>query len=176
MALATDAVRLLADRPELLAAVAVLARLALAWQRQVSWYEYRTLHGLKRLVFPRLEQLYPGNLFVNAKGGRDDAEFVMTVDRSVRELVRQMQSGNGSLHLLNALKRRPSEFGDPLSRAHVVWTHSDGEQTEAYLFANADGTVDVYAHHETSVTDPLGHLQDEQVDGDPDGVVRRVLE
>jgi len=71
MALATDVTRLLADRPDLLAAVAVLARLALAWQRQVTWYEYRTLHGLKRLVFPRLERLYPGNLFVNAKGGRD---------------------------------------------------------------------------------------------------------
>jgi hypothetical protein len=48
-------------------------------------------------------------------------------------------------------------------------------QTEAFLFANDDGTTDVYAHHEVSVTDPDGHLEARQRNGDPRGVVRDAL-
>jgi len=171
---ATSIVDLLAEYPELAVALGLLLRAGLAWQSELSWYEYRTLHGLKRVAFPTLERLVPGNLFVNTKGGRDDAEYLTTVDASIRETVRDLRSNGGTLHLISSLKRRPPEHGDPLTRAHVVWTDG-GEQTEAYCFANADGTTELYAHAEASVTDPVGHLTGPQTDGDPDGVVAAAL-
>jgi len=168
----------LTDHPELAVALGLLLRGLLAWQRELSWYEYRTLHGVKRLLFPTLERMAPGGFtsFVNAKGGRDDAEFLETRRATIRGTVRTLRQAGGSLHLLNSVKRRPSEHGDPLSRAHVVWTHDDAKQTECFIFSNTDGTVDVYSHHEDSVTDPVGHLTDKQTDGDPRGVVREALD
>lgn len=169
------AVDVLRDTPELALALGILLRVALAWQRGVSWYEYRTLHGLRRLVFPALQQHLPIAPFVRRKGGRDDPEFVTTRDAGVRKTVRRLRAGGGTLHLISSLKRRPAEYGDPFSRAHLVWTHANGRQTEAYLFANDDGTTDVYAHVETSVSDPEGHLSDTQTDGDARNVVEIAL-
>jgi hypothetical protein len=56
-----------------------------------------------------------------------------------------------------------------------VFYHDDGKQTEAYIFANSDGSSDVYVHVETATTDPDGHLTDEQLDGDVRGRVRAAL-
>lgn len=173
--LATPVVDTLTEYPELAAVLGVVLRGVLAWQRELSWYEYRTLHGLKRLLFPVLQASTPFDSFVNTKGGRDDAEFLTTHPESVRATVRQLRRHGGSVHLVSSVKRRPAEHGDPLTRAHVVWTHSDGRQTEAYLFANDDGTTDVYAHAENSATDPVAHLTRGQHDGDPRGVVRAAL-
>lgn len=172
---ASSIVDLLVESPELAVALGLLLRAGLAWQKELSWYEYRTLHGLKRVAFPTLEALMPGNLFVNAKGGRDDAEFLTTVDASIRETVRDLRADGGSLHLISSIKRRPTGNGDTLTRAHVVWTDG-GDQTEAYLFANDDGTTDLYAHVEASVTDPVGHLTGPQTDGDPDDIVSDAIE
>jgi hypothetical protein len=175
--LSTIAVELLADHPELVALVAIAARLARAWQRGLSWPEYRVAHRLKRGVFPIVHRLAPGRiLLVSEKGGRDDDEFLRTVDTPVREVVSQLRAAGGSPHLLNSLKRRPDTHGDPLSAAHVVWTHANGMQTECYLFTNADGSTDVYVHYETSVDDPLGHLTDPQRDGDVRAVVEAGLD
>jgi len=156
---------------------AIVVRAALAWQRQLTWPEYRTLHGIKRLIFPVLSERQPFGYghWVHEKGGRDDAEYVATIDDSLRSVVRRLQAGGGSLHLINSIKRRPTEHGDPLSAAHVVWVHGE-TQTEAYLFVNADGSIDVYAHHEVAVTDPEGHLTEQQDDGDPEGVVTGALD
>jgi len=167
---------LLASNPELLALVAVVARAALAWQRGLSWSEYRTAHGIKRWVFPVLQRRVPVLSWVNEKGGRDDAEFLGTHDADVRAVAGQLTSAGGHLHLVNSVKRRPATHGDPLSAAHVVFRHTDGTQTEAYLFANADGTTDVYAHFEPDPTRPLAHLGgDQQSDGDVRGVVTDAL-
>lgn len=167
------AAELLSKNSDLAVLVGLLARLGLLWQRGLSWYEYRTLHGIKRRLAPVV-----GNGFVltlASKGGRDDAEFIQTRDASVREVVSKLRSSGGSLHLFASVKQRPDTHGDPLSRAHVVWTYPGVTQTEAYLFANDDGTTDVYAHRETSVTDAVGHLTDKQTDGDPGGVVGDAL-
>lgn len=173
---ATIGVELLSDNPALLALVAVLARLARAHQRGLTWLEYRALHGLKRGVFPPVDSTLDGRaLLVSEKGGRDDDEFLATADESLWAVAARLRRGGGSPHLLNSLKRRPDEYGDRLSGAHLVWTHDSGEQTEAYLFANADGSTDVYAHFETSVDEPLAHLTDAQHDGDPREVVREAL-
>jgi hypothetical protein len=167
----------LAEWPLLAAALAVVLRAALAYQRGLTWPEYRTCHALKRATFPALDRREPLGYawFVTDKGGRDDAEYLTTRPGGVRATVDRLRAGGGSLHLINAVKRRPATNGDPYSAAHVVWTHADGTQTEAYLFRNDDGTTDVYAHHEEGVTDPDGHLTGPQTDGDPRGVVRGAL-
>jgi len=108
-------------------------------------------------------------------------EYVATLDQSVAQVVRTLRSGGGSLHLISSVKRRPDTHGDPLSVAHCLWMHADddgdgnAEQTEAYLFRNDDGSVDVYAHYEASVLNPEAHLTDPQTDGDPEGVVTAAL-
>jgi len=165
----------LVDNPWSVLLVALVMRAGLAYQRQLTWYEYRTLHGVRRMLFPVLARVLPYDSFVNPKGGRDDAEYLDTRPESVRAVAKQLQSHNGSLHLLSSIKRRPAEHGDPLTRAHVVWTHADGNQTEAYLFANDDGTTDVYAHFEASVRRPIEHLTGGQTDGDARGVVKAAL-
>lgn len=168
-------IQFLTENPELALVLGLLLRGVLAWQRELSWYEYRTLHGLKRLAFPALQRVVPLYPLVTEKGGRDDAEYLSTEEDTVRAVVRRLRAGGGSLHLVSALKRRPAANGDPLTRAHLVWT-GGGKQTEAYLFQNDDGTVDVYAHREDSVTDPAEHLDgSNQEDGDPEGVVAKAL-
>lgn len=167
------AVELLHEYPELVVLVGVAARLARAWQSQLTWSEYRALHRLKRGVLPLVYRFAPAKiLVVSEKGGRDDAEYVATLDASVKKVVSDLKRAGGSLHLINALKRRPDTHGDPLSAAHVMWTiPGAGDQVEAYLFRNADGTVDLYAHTEASVDRPLQHLTGEQIDGDDYGVL-----
>jgi len=161
--------------PILLALLALVIRAGLAWQRSLTWPEYRTLHGVKRLAFPRLDARLPGVNLVNEKGYVDDGEYLDTVPGSVRSVVKQLTAAGGSLHLINSIKRRSTPNGPQLSAAHVVWTHDDGNQTEVYLFGAVDGGTDVYAHHEESVTNPDGHLTNFQTDGDPRGVVTAAL-
>ena len=177
------AVELLREYPALLAAVSVVAYVARAWQAELTWSEYRTLHRLKRGVFPLADRLVGARipvlrwvipsaiLLVSTKRGRDDPEFLTTIDAPYRDVVATLRRGGGSLHLLNALKLRPDAHGDPVTVAHVVFTHSDGTQTEAYLWANADGSTDVSAHHEPSTDAPLRHLTGSQSNGDVRGVV-----
>jgi len=169
----TTVVELLTEHPQLVVVVAILARLGRAWQSSLSWPEYRAVHRFKRGVFPLVSRI-AGNriLLVSDKGGRDDAEYQATVDASVRDTVASLRGAGASLHLINSLKRRPDTHGDPLTAAHVVWfVDETGEQVEAYLFRNSDGTTDVYVHTETAVDDPLGHLTDAQTDGDAHGVL-----
>ena len=172
MLLSTLAVDLLTEYPELLVAVTIAARLARAWQSSLTWPEYRAAHRFKRGVFPLLDHVAPGRiLLVSEKGGRDDGEYLTTIDDSPREVARTLRKSGGSPHLLNSLKRRPAGEGDRLTVAHLVWTHTDDTQTEAYLFRNDDGSTDVYAHHETSTDYPLRHLTETQTNGDVRDVV-----
>jgi len=170
-----DVVSILADNPWLVVVLGILLRAGLAYQRSLTWPEYRTAHGIKRWVFPILQRTAPVLSWVNEKGGRDDPEFVVTTADGVRRTTKRLTAAGGSLHLISSVKRRPDTHGDPLSRAHVVWTLHDGQQVEAYLFSNDNGTTDVYVHEETSVDDPVGHLTDPQEDGDTRGIVTRAL-
>lgn len=57
-----------------------------------------------------------------------------------------------------------------------VYDPKDTEwQHHVYLFESPDGGCDVYAHRETSVRYPYGHLDDAQEHGDPNGRVRGIL-
>ena len=163
----TVAVELLTENPGLVAVVAVVVRALRAYQKELTWSEYRVVHQFKRVVLPIIKDVTRGRVFVvSEKGGRDDAEYITTADAEYRDVVRSLRKANGTLHLINSIKRRPDTHGDQLSVAHLVWSHADGQQTEVYLFSNSDGSTDIYAHVETGVSDPLGHLTNEQYDGD----------
>lgn len=166
-------VGVLSENPELAIVLGLALRAVRAWQTELTWYEYRTLHGVKRLVLPALNS--PALSTVSRKGNRGDPAFLTTYKGTVRATVTQLREGGGSLHLINTIKVRPGANGDPVSRAHLVWTHADGRQTEAFLFKNDDGTTDVYVHVETSVSDPTGHLTDTVDAGDGRKVVSDAL-
>lgn len=162
--------------PVVLAVVTLAVAAVVVWQRTLKWPEYRRLHALKLRYAPLVDR--HTSLFVlSRKGYRDDPEYLGTREASVRAVWRRLVDAGGSPHLLNSIKERPLPDGTrQLSAAHVVWNHSgEGEQTEAYLFDNGDGTTDVYCHAETWTLDPEGHLSDPQTDGDPKGVVRMAL-
>ena len=164
--------------PELLADPVPLAALTLAiaaavhLQRGLTWTEYRELHRLKRRAFPVADRVWPH--FVHEKGGRDDAEYLTTRSQSPKAVWKQLVAEGGSPHLVASVKRREIDGDVQYSVGHVVWMHGT-EQTEAFLFANPDGTTDVYAHVETKTTDPEGHLTDGQTNGDARGVVADAL-
>lgn len=171
----------MAPVPEALSDPVVLALVTLAvaavvhYQRGLTWAEYRRLHALKRRYAPLVAR--HTSLFVlSRKGYREDREYIATVDGPVRRVWRVLCDAGGSPHLVNSVKVRPlPDETTQLSAAHVVFRHDDGDQTEAYVFDNGDGTVDVYAHHEPGVTDVVDHLAGPQHDGDPAGVVRMAL-
>jgi hypothetical protein len=171
MAPLPDIVTVLQDNPEAIALLTVVVRAVMVYQRQATWSEYRAIHRFKRGVFPLVYSVTRGALhLVNDKGGRDDAEFVATTDATVREVVKAFKADGASLHLLNSIKRRPDEHGDPLSAAHLIYTVGD-DQVEVYLFRNSDGSTDLYAHTEASVEDPMAHLTERQRDGDRHDVI-----
>jgi len=152
------------------AVLAVVVAVVLV-QRTLGWGAYRRIHRLKLRVLPLVDRYT--SLFVISNKAMPDAddEYIMTVDMTVRDTFEALTAAGGSPHLLNSIKRLPD---GTYSAAHVVWIHDDNSQTEAYLFDAGDSTH-VYAHHETSVLDPEGHLSDPQRDGDPRGVVADAL-
>ena len=155
------------DQPLAYALLVVAVYAALRYQATLTWTEYRPLHAAKVRLAPVANAVWSG--VVNEKGGRDDAEFVGTTDRSVPDTFRYLTERGFRPHLVNSVKRRtgPKAYAPQYSAAHLVAIHSDGRQTEAYLFRADDEHTDVYAHVETAVTDPHGHIEaTEQVDGD----------
>jgi hypothetical protein len=166
------------DDPTLYAVLVLVITAVVLYQRTLSWPEYRRLHGIKRRVLPIVDR-YTSLFVVSRKGGHDDAEYIDSVLGNARVVFNDLVEAGGSPHLINSLKVRANpETGErQYSDAHIVWTHDDdGTQTEAYLFQLNETYVDVYAHHEAGVRDAKAHLEGEQRDGDPRGVVRRALE
>ena len=160
---------LILDDPVYAAIVVLAVRAILAYQRGLTYTEYRAIHRLKRRWFPLL-----GPPFIHEKGGTEDAEYLTTVDMGPRALMARLTAGDGSPHLVNSVKVRTTDGA--VSRVHVVWRVGGGMQVEAYAFENPDGTMDVYAHLEPSVLRLRAHLDgSKQVDGDPRGVVSAAL-
>jgi len=160
------------DNPELLGVLSLLIALAVNYQRNLSWTEYRTIHSLKRGVLPLIDK-HTGIFVVSRKGGRDDGEYVGTVDKPLRATFKGLVNDGFSPHIINSIKQRPHPDDGQVqySGAHLIKFHDDGYQSEVYLFSMG-GQTDLYMHVERSVTDPKGHLMDtNQQDGD----VRDVL-
>lgn len=171
----------LLSNPLVLLVVSIIVAIAVAYQRSLSWPEYLAAHRLKtlfaRLLSPTTERRFDRPL-LNEKGlPEGDREFLRHVDANVEAVGRYLYGAADSPHLVATTKRRPARTEPDAfqySHSQFVWFHDDGSQTEAYLFRAGDGT-DVYAHHETSVTDPAGHVTDGQTNGDPTGVVANAL-
>ncbi len=161
--------------PLVFAALTVAIMVVVLWQRTLTWEEYSRFHALKLRVLPLVNK-HTTLFVVSRKGGREDAEYLGTDDRSVKDVFAELRSAGFSPHLVNALKVRPhpTGSGNQYTAAHLVYTHSDGTQTEAYLFDAPDGT-DLYGHHEPGVVNADKHLDGPQTDGDPRGVVTPVL-
>jgi hypothetical protein len=161
-------VETLQDHAVLAAVAALVLRAILAWQSDLSYYEYRTLHGLKPLAARLLGRDTIGPIsIVNRKGGRDDPEFLTDLADAPRDVVRDLRQRGFALHLLASAKARP----DGPAVAQLSYQHDDDTQTEVYLFRADDGGTAVYSHHETSAG-TLRHLTDtDQTPGDPRGVV-----
>lgn len=170
--------------PVAIALVTLAVAAVVHYQRGLTWSEYRQIHRAKVRLFPHLQRVAPGGFdsFINAKGYRDDGEYLVTRNQSVRAVFKQLVAEGGSPHVVCSIKRRTWPDGaTQYSAAHVVWMHADGSQTEAYLFGPVEKgpvgtpTTDIYCHHETAATDVDGHLSDPQTNGDPRGVVRDAL-
>lgn len=164
---------LLGVRTALIISLVSLAAIALIYyQRTLSWTEYRTLHRLKRRLLPPLNLFWPHA--VHDKGRVEDDEFIESWPVALRSAFTTLRDLGLEPNLASSLKRRPiapDSSETELSDLSMVLYHDDGTQTEVYVFANGDGSVDVYSHHETATTDPEGHLNDEQQDADPRGVL-----
>jgi len=183
------------SNPVAYAALVVAILAVVAWQATIGFGTAWRMNRAKQLLFPvadrfrrplvrhvrRVSPTAAGVLngaiphLIHEKGRSTDAEYLETWAARPGTAFDRLRAAGFVPNLASSLKRRPGSHGDDppmqLSVLSMVYYHNDGTQTEVYLFDNPDGTLDVYGHNETSVTDPRGHLSDEQRDGDPRGVL-----
>lgn len=150
--------------PLLVAVLIGVLILAVHFQRGLTYTEYRIVHLLKARLSSVFEQKVRkrfGLSIINDKRYRDDDEFIRTIDKSPREVFKRIRSEkNASPHLIAATKRRHFAGGSELTHSQLVtFDHEAGRQTEWYLFANGDGTTDLYGHNEVSIFDPENHIE-----------------
>lgn len=100
-------------------------------------------------------------------------EFVTTVDATPREVSQKLEAYGFDKHLIAGSKRRQTKDGKQWAHTQWAYQHKDTQQTEVFIFPNGDNTTDIYAHVETSVYDPEGHLEDYQELGDTRGAFRK---
>jgi len=163
--------------PALLVALTAVILALAQWQRTLTYREYRLAHTVKLVLFNALDDWASrrGRPLVRTKGYREDAEFVQTLHQPPRSVYQQL-AGAFDPHLIATAKARTTPDGRQWSHSQLVTYHDDGKQTEVFLFDNGDGSTDLYAHFEGSVSDPAAHLTDPQRDGDVRGVLNEVLD
>mgnify|MGYP006866529151 CR=1 FL=1 len=174
----TDIPDLIFSEPWAVAVLTAIVLLVLAWQRTLSYTEYRIANDAKYALFSLLDGWASkrGRPLIREKGwAESSAEFVTTVDGDVRSVFATLRAAGFSPHLLATTKvRRTTDGREIPADAQLVFIHGNGQQTEAYLFGHQQG-VDVYSHTEAAVYDPRGHVTDAQQAGDPRDVVRDAL-
>lgn len=162
------------QNPEYIAVVTVLVFLVFSYQHSLSYREYIYANSVKGVIF-RLADPYfrkRGRPLLREKGTKEVSdEYVTSVDKSLRGVYSAFRENGFTPHLIATTKISDGQLAD----VQMVFVHEDGKQTEVILF-NRGGTIDVYAHVETAVFDPDGHLTDGQQSGDPRGVVMRALD
>jgi len=184
MILATNSVEALQE-PIVLGVVTVSVILAYHYQKGLTYYEYQFIHSIRIILFEYLETQvenetkigrqitrYVGDPILTREKGMPDNEdeYVLTVEYSLQDLFYLFVSNAASPHLISSVKYRDHpNNGREYARAHVIFAEG-GKQTEVWMFDNGD-TVDIYAHKETVVTDPEGHLTEPYTPGDPDGYI-----
>lgn len=177
------------------AALVVVITAVVVWQGTLGYRSARLVNRGKRLLFPLLERFrrplvryarrispalgsvvsfgIPILIVDTERVGSD--QYLVTWETDVAHAFETFVQAGYSYNAVSSLKRRPGSHGDDppmqLSALSMVYYHDDGMQTEVYLFANPDDTLDVYAHYEASVTDPRDHLGDAVQAGDPRDLV-----
>lgn len=163
--------------PVLSAILLITVYAILSWQRNLTYTEYMTRHGIKRMLFPKLDSWFrkAGRPLIREKGPCNSSdEFVTCVQMPLRAFFIKLVRYGFSPHLLATLKvERP--WRSPAAM-QLIYNHDHETQTEVYVFQDADDKLAVYAHVESSPKDPEGHIEDEQIAGDAKGVVREALE
>ncbi|UBF23372.1 hypothetical protein HATV-3_gp22 [Haloarcula tailed virus 3] len=161
------------QNPLYLGILTVAILLVYGYQHSLSFREYYTLNTVKGIVFTILNPYLSakGRPLLSVKGSiQDSDEYVVTEKKPLRRVYAMLRANGFTPHLIATTKVREGERAD----AQLVYVHDDGKQTEAYLFAS-DGKVDIYAHVETAVFDPDGHLTDNQQAGDTRGKVLEAI-
>jgi len=164
------------SNPELVLIVTVLVLLVYQWQKGLSYHKYRYVHSFRVLLFRALDPMARqyGRPLVYEKA-TEGPEFVIGLSDSPKTVFHQLNSKEFSPHLIATVKSRVVNGQEQYCHSQLVYTHSDGRQTEAVLFVY-NGRCDVYSHVETSVTDPEGHLTDPQEAGDARDTIADALE
>ena len=168
--LATDVPELIYGNPLLLAGLAAVLVLLVNYQKGLSYREVVVLSYLKVGVFAALDAVasrYGRSLATEAH----DEDYLTTLDVPPRTIVRKVRPPAQPNLTSTAKYRTANDDAADRQWAHSQWAiryDRDGEpwQTHVYLFTNPDGSTDVYAHVERSVTDPEGHTEGKQINGD----------
>lgn len=108
---------------------------------------------------------------------RGAGDYVTTAAASPDEVEVALDDAGYDRNLLSTRKYRSAHDGGRqwavgsyvLDPADTDWQH------HVYIFPSPDGGTDIYAHRETSVRDPHGHVTDEQTGGDPNDRVETAL-
>lgn len=160
----TNVEEMVLSEPLLLGALTVAVIVGAHYQAGLTYREFRFTHVAKCYLFAALDPWARarGRPLVRTKG---DADYVETVDENARAWASTLW-GPFDPHLIATAKRRRVGAGHQWAHSQFVHFHNDGTQTEVYLFANDDGTTDVYAHVEGAITDPEAHLTADQRHGD----------
>lgn len=164
------------NSPELVLALTVIILLAYQWQKGLTYHKYRYFHSIRVLLFRVLNPIATryGRPLLSEKD-LEGPEFVVGLDKSPREVYHQLEQNGFEPHLIATIKYRKANGRTQYTHSQLVYKHSDGAQTEVYLF-EYEGAADIYSHVETGVTDPMGHLTDGQQKGDARDAVKNALE
>jgi hypothetical protein len=170
----------LLQNPYIVTGIALVVIVAYHYIKQMPYSEFVFVTQAKHRLFLLLQPLAQqrGLRLVKTKGYRENEdEYIVTVDKSPKELAKQFKEHNINQHLIAGSKRRKMPNGS-FQWAHTHWAyqHDTGKQSEFWLYTNPDGTTDIQGHHEDSVFDPDGHLTTPYTPGDPKGVLNPVLE
>jgi len=167
----------IAQEPVVLAVLTVLLILAAYYQRTLSYQEYRLAHGLRTVGAIVLDSRVNFRLLTEKGMPEKDTEYVRSVPMTIRRAFATLRHAGASPHLISGIKyREHPERGREYAAAHLIFVEGD-KQTEVWLFPAADGDgTDIYAHKETYITDPEGHLSEPYTPGDPDGYIAAALE
>jgi len=160
----TDIQEFVLSNPELTAVLITVLYTLLRLQKTLPYRQYRFLHLGKSMLFRLLDKQATayGRPLIRPKNEPENSdEYITTVDTSPRQTYKRLRENGCSPHLIATVKSRPHGSTMQFSHSQLVKQHSDGTQTEYYLFPASGGT-DIYGHTETSVLDPSGHVSDSQ--------------
>jgi hypothetical protein len=128
----------------------------------------------RRKLFEWLDGKF-GHSFTMEKGARD---YITTADASPDAVERALASADYQRNLVSTRKYRTHHDGGKqwavgswvLDPADTDWQH------HVFLFPAPDGGTDVYGHKESTVRDPVDHVTDGVIPGDPHDHARDALD